>query len=133
LVNLILHYFTSLFAALIAGKLLEKVGIAGVQRAVLSLFAGGLFLLHPVQTESVAYVASRSETLSVFFYYAAFAVFLYCPGGKMTFLRGLTIVALAAAAGVTKEHTLTLLILLAATDWFWNPDGLRRNRVFYGA
>ena len=39
---------------------------------MLSIFAAGVFLLHPVQTESVSYVASRSETLSVFFFFAAF-------------------------------------------------------------
>ena len=44
---------------------------------MLSVFAGALFLLHPVQTESVAYVASRSETMSVFFFLGAFAVFVY--------------------------------------------------------
>ena len=48
---------------------------AGCAR-VLSVFAGALFLLHPVQTESVAYVASRSETMSVFFFLGAFAVFV---------------------------------------------------------
>ncbi len=48
-----------------------------MQARVLALFAAGLFLLHPVQTESVSYIASRSETLSVFFVLAAFVVFLY--------------------------------------------------------
>ena len=52
-------------------------GETGGTRDVLAAVAGVVFLAHPVQTESVAYVASRSETLSVFFAFGAFAVYLY--------------------------------------------------------
>ena len=38
-------------------------------------FAAAVFLLHPIQTESVSYIAGRSESLSVLFFLAAFAVF----------------------------------------------------------
>ena len=80
-----------------------------------------------MQTESVAYVASRSENLSVMLYYAAFAVFLYRPGASMTWLRALAIVVLFGAAISTKEHALTLPVLLIAADFFWNRGGIRAN------
>src|SRR6266436_2148100 len=63
--NVLLHFLTSCLIALIAARLLEWAGVAGRRRALLAAFAGALFLLHPAQTESVAYVASRSEALSV--------------------------------------------------------------------
>src|SRR5205807_2542308 len=91
-----------------------------------------LFMLHPLQTESVAYVASRSEVLSVLFYYAAFAVFVWRPGESMTILRALAILILFGAAAGVKEHTLTLPVLLVLTDYFWNRGGIRKNVTLYG-
>src|SRR5580704_6343728 len=77
LVNLFLHIFNSIFIFLAVRKVLSWASIEQLAARILSLFAAGLFLLHPLQTESVSYVASRSETLSVFFVLAAFVVFLY--------------------------------------------------------
>ncbi len=87
--NVFLHFLTSVLAALIAAQFLKWAGVQGRLRAVLAVFSGALFLLHPIQTESVAYVASRSENLSVLFFFAAFAVFLYKRGDSITFLRAL--------------------------------------------
>jgi Tfp pilus assembly protein PilF len=130
--NVLLHFLTSLLMVLVAAKLLEWVGVKGLERTLLAAFAGALFLLHPVQTESVAYVASRSEILSVFFYFAAFAVFIYRNSEAMTVWRALAIVALFGAAVATKEHTLTLPVLLVLTDYFWSRGGLRKNGILYG-
>ena len=45
------------------------------QQAYISLFAALLFLIHPIQTESVIYVMSRSEVFSATFYLSAFLLF----------------------------------------------------------
>ncbi len=130
--SLLLHFFTSVFAALIAAKLAEWAGAAEKMRAALALFAGSIFLLHPLQTESVAYVSERAEALSVMFYYAAFAVFLYKPGESITPARSLAVVLLFGGAIASKEHTLTLPALLLLTDSFWSRGGLRKNAWLYG-
>lgn len=130
--NVILHFFTSVIAALIALRLLEWAGVEKRLRAALAIFAGGLFLLHPLQTESVAYVASRSELLSVLFYYAAFAVFVWRSGESMTLLRAISILVLFGAAAGTKEHTITLPVLLILADYIWNLGGIRKNGILYG-
>ena len=132
LTNVLLHFLGSVVIALIAARLLELVGTTGRARAILSVIAGGLFLLHPLQTESVAYVASRSEVLSVLLYFSAFAVFLYRRTESMTILRAAAIVVLFAAAVSTKEHTLTLAALLLLTDYYWGLGGIRKNGPLYG-
>jgi len=132
LTNVFLHLLGSLAIALVAARLLELSGTTGRMRAILSTFAGALFLLHPVQTESVAYIASRSEVLSVLLYFSAFAVFLYRRSESITFLRSIAIMALFAAALSTKEHTLTLPALLLLADYYWNLGGIRRNGLLYG-
>lgn len=130
--NVFLHFLTSILATLVAAKLLEWAGVIGRTRAILAVFSGALFLLHPVQTESVSYVASRSEILSLLFYFAAYAVFLYKRSDSITLLRALVVVALFGAAAGVKEHTLTLPVLLLLTDYFWGRGGLRKNRMLYG-
>jgi tetratricopeptide (TPR) repeat protein len=131
--NVLLHLLNSVLVALIAIRLLELVGLKdGPAKPTLGIFAGALFLLHPMQTESVAYVASRSEVLSVFFYYGAYCVFLYRRTERITLWRTLAVVALFGAAASTKEHALTLPVLLLLTDLYWIKGGVRANALLYG-
>ena len=131
LTNVFLHFLGSLVITFIAARLLELSGTTGRARTILSAIAGGLFLLHPLQTESVAYVASRSEVLSVLLYFSAFAVFLYRRTESMTILRAATVLVLFAGAISTKEHTLTLAALLIFTDYYWGLGGIRKNGLLY--
>jgi tetratricopeptide (TPR) repeat protein len=130
--NVFMHLLTSALVALICARFLTWVKVNGRKRDVLAIFAGALFLLHPLQTESVAYIASRSEVLSVFFCFAAFALFLYHSDGGMKWPRALAIVVLFGAAVVTKEHTVMLPALVLLTDYFWKRGGLRKNAILYG-
>ena len=76
-VNVLLHYATSGLVYLMVRRLLEWSGAPADRRRLLAGFAAALFLFHPAQAEAVAYLAGRSETLSVFLLYAAFVLFLY--------------------------------------------------------
>src|SRR5258706_7360177 len=73
--NIVFHFLNALLVFFITRKLLEY---AGAPRN-LALFAGGLFLLHPLATEAVAYIAGRSDSMSAVFFLGAFALFLYRP------------------------------------------------------
>ena len=132
LTNVFLHFLGSIVIGLVAAKLLTLAGTTGRERSILGVIAGGMFLLHPLQTESVAYVASRSEVLSVLLYFSAFAVFLYRRTESITIVRALAVVILFAAAVSTKEHTLTLAALLLMADYFWGLGGIRKNWRLYG-
>ncbi|MEP6962573.1 MAG: hypothetical protein ABI995_10865 [Acidobacteriota bacterium] len=129
--NVLLHYMTSVVFAFVVARLLGLAGTTGIKRGALGIFAGALFLLHPVNTESVAYVVSRSEVLSVLFYFSAFAVFLYRPAGPIGWGRSAIIGLFMAAALSTKEHTLTLPALLLLTDYYFHPKGIRENVRLY--
>jgi hypothetical protein len=132
LLNFLLHFTTSVLIVLVFARLLDRVGVQGSRRVVLSVFGGALFLLHPLQTESVSYISSRSEVLSVALYFAAYTIFLWRPDGPVPVARMIVIGLLAGAALATKEHTLTIVALMMLTDLYWNPKKLRENAVMYG-
>jgi tetratricopeptide (TPR) repeat protein len=134
-VNVILHFSNAIFTFSAVRKVLSWAGVDEWRTRILSFFAAGLFLLHPVQTESVAYVASRSETLSVFFVLAALTVYLYRKSATISIPRILAILALFAAAALSKEHTIVLPALFILTDYYWNfefsPAVIWRNWKLY--
>jgi tetratricopeptide (TPR) repeat protein len=120
LFNLLFHTAGAVLVFWIARRVLAMAQQTGQGwRELLAAFAAGVFLLHPVQTESVAYVASRSETLSVLFFLGAFTVFLYRRQQAITWPAAFSITLLYGAAASTKEHTVILPALLLATDWLW--------------
>jgi tetratricopeptide (TPR) repeat protein len=134
-VNVILHFFNAILTFFAVRKVLTWASVDEWRARVLSFFAAGLFLLHPVQTEAVAYVASRSETLSVFFVLAALTVYLYRKTASISIPRILAILALFAAAALSKEHTIVLPALFLLTDYYWNfefsPAVIWRNWKLY--
>jgi protein O-mannosyl-transferase len=120
LFNVILHWVNGLLVALIAARLLSWAGLLQArERLVGAGFAAAVFLLHPLQTEAVSYVAGRSETLSVLFAFAAFAWFLYRRRDGIGWWDAAAVVVLFAAAVMTKEHTMALLGVLVLTDLYW--------------
>lgn len=135
MVNVLLHLANGGLILLAVHKLLRWASMENWKAGVLAIFTAGLFLFHPIQTESVSYIASRSETLSVFWVLAAFVVFLYRKGDAVSIPRIVAILALFGAAVLTKEHTAVFPALLLLTDYYWNPGfsltGIRRNWKLY--
>ncbi|MFN0105758.1 MAG: tetratricopeptide repeat protein [Bryobacteraceae bacterium] len=135
LVNLLLHAAAGYFVWLIALKLLEFVK---VERPVLKLyaaFAAAVFLLHPLQSESVGYVASRSEVVSGLFFLIAWSVFLYRRDHAIRFTEVTLVLVFFLLAVTSKEHTAVLPAVLLLTDYFFNPgftfEGIKKNWRIY--
>ncbi len=134
-VSVLFHAVNAMLAGLIVRRLLGWAGETGWTREALSVFAGALFLLHPVQTESVAYVSSRSEAMSVMFFLAAFAVFVYRDAIALSVGRIVAVILLFVAACGVKEHTAVLPALLLLTDYYFitpfQLTAIRRNLKLY--
>jgi len=134
-INVLLHSLNAILLFFIVRKLLELAGTAGTPGQILAGFSATLFLAHPIQTEAVAYIASRSENLSVFFIFAAFCLFLYRPSREVKWFTSATILCLFAGAMGTKEHAIALPAIFLLTDYFFNPgfsfSGIRANWRLY--
>lgn len=135
--NVVFHLFNSFLVFIVMRRLLDQTEprLPGARTNLLSALGAAVFLLHPIQTESVAYIAGRSECLSALFFFAAFALFLYRPQAEAGWRTAIGVLALFAAALASKEQTLVLPALLLLTDYYWNPgfswSGIRRNWRIY--
>ena len=134
LTNLFIHFVTGVLVWLWVRKV--TLQITGQQE---SLFAGAfvslVFLFHPLQTESVAYVAGRSESLSGMLTLAALVLFLYRGQEAIAWDRSLAVLFCFSLALCVKEHAVILLFLMVLSDYFFNPGfsfhGVRRNWRVY--
>src|SRR5436190_18731601 len=86
-INLLIHALAAALVFLIVRRLIAWAGIESRKLDLLAGFAAALFLLHPAQTESVAYIAGRSESLSGLFACGAVAGFLYRGRAAVPWLR----------------------------------------------
>ena len=117
--NLLLHLVNGWLVFRILDKLLERAGREGPLRV-----GGGIrgrpVPAAPLQTEAVAYIASRSEVLCGLFAYAACLAFLSVEKvAGVGWLRTMGILALLGLGMVSKEPAVAMAgVLLLADLWF---------------
>jgi tetratricopeptide (TPR) repeat protein len=135
-VNLAIHIVTAIFAFLVIRRLLEWAAIDSRSRNWFAGFGAMLFLLHPVQTESVAYIAGRSEALSGMFALASITVFFYRRSPAISWGSVIAVLLLFGAALLSKEQAIAVPAVLLLTDFWWAPGfslkGVFRNWKLYG-
>jgi protein O-mannosyl-transferase len=122
LINFLLHLLNGILVYLLACKVFTvgavydrayfpdsgKTARSQTAPTVLATLAAAFFLLHPVQTESVTYISSRSELLSTFFYLAGMLIFVFWPERKIGFLCSLA-VGVAYFFGIGSKETVVTL------------------------
>jgi len=126
-VNLCFHLLNGWLVLRILRKLLIRAGRPENQAAYGAVFGSALFLLHPLQTEAVAYIASRSEVLCAFFAYAACLVFLPSKSAdRMGWGRALAILFLLGLGMTSKEPAVAMAgVFLLLDVWFSEGLGVR--------
>jgi protein O-mannosyl-transferase len=94
----------------------ERYTVASGRR--IALFAALLFAVHPVQTEAVTYIISRTELLATFFYLAALLMFMKAVlKRKPIYHLGLFLSALLSMS--SKEWAVTLPAMLMLYDYLF--------------
>jgi tetratricopeptide (TPR) repeat protein len=132
--NVAIHAIASGLVFFIVRRLLQWAAVEKSKGTLLAGVAAALFLLHPAQTEAVAYLAGRSESLSVMLAFAAFTVFLYRRRAAATWGTAAAVFVLFGAALGAKEQTIALPALFLLTDYWWNDfsfRGIRANWKIY--
>jgi len=125
LLNTAVHIGNSIFVYLLVlwTLTLPSVGTRYADRAKrMALFAALLFAVHPVQTESVTYIISRTELLATFFYLATFLLFIRGgTTGKFSYAIGMLITSLLSMG--SKEWAVTLPAMLVLYDFLFFSGG----------
>ena len=88
----------------------------------MALFGALLFALHPIQTESVTYIITRSELLAAFFFLATFLFFIKgATTGKFKYYVFAFVTSLLAMG--SKEWAATLPAMLFLYDYLFIAQG----------
>lgn len=135
LVNFIIHCVNSVLVFWVISRILRLAGWAHARRTTYAACGSVLFLLHPIQTESVSYIAGRSESLAALFVLVGYLWFLEQAERGLSWIASLIVVVLLAIGVGTKENAVSLTGLIILTDAFWPKpfaaDGLRRSWRLY--
>jgi protein O-mannosyl-transferase len=111
------HHFTSILLHVVNVVLLFLLLMWGTGRFGPSLFVAALFALHPINVESVAWVAERKNVLcTMFFFLTLWAYGWYAR--KPDWKRYLAVAGLFAAGLASKPMVITLPFVLLLLDYW---------------
>ena len=138
LVNLVIHLVNALLLADVIRRLLLVSGQRLVAPPpVVAAAASLLWLAHPLHTHVITYTIQRAESLAAFWIVAAFDLAIMAlAGGSLP--AAVTAGLAAAAGGLAKETTVSILPLVLAADWAFRgrwqqgPTMPRLRLVLYG-
>ncbi len=113
LVNVLLHAAVVSTLYLVTKKMFEDRLVAGL--------AAGLFALHPIHTESVAWVAAVTDLQLTLFYLMTFGLYVAAAGaeGRRASLLRLGMAGSFVLAMLSKEQALTLPALATVYEHFY--------------
>ncbi|MFZ5563898.1 MAG: tetratricopeptide repeat protein [Thermodesulfobacteriota bacterium] len=112
------HHLSSLLFHAAAAVLLFFLLSALSGAAWRSGFVAGLFAVHPLTADSVAWVAERSNVLCALFWMATMLAYVrYCRAGRRKPAWYLFCLALFILALLAKPVAVTLPVVLLLTDW----------------
>jgi len=134
--NVLIHSFNGLlifFVTFTALRHLKKSGFFKEHAFGISLITGLLFLLHPVQTQTVSYVIQgQLEGLSTLFIMSMALVYLhraYTTNNTLRWTLTGLFFALASLSCGTKEIAIISPLLIMLFDWFFIAQGNVRSFI----
>jgi tetratricopeptide (TPR) repeat protein len=140
IVNFFIHYIASIFLYFLFIETWKtpalKDGESKISKKLVGFVAAGIFLLHPLQTQSVTYIIQRSASLAGMFYLAT--VYWYVKA-RLAPKRGVSlgyyvVFALSALGAVfSKETAVTLPVMIALYEIFFFETSIKSligNKMF---
>ena len=127
--NLFIHVVNTVLVFLVLYRLLQLAGWVNAKRTAAAMAGAAVFLVHPLQTESVSYIAGRSESLAALFVMLAYLVFLYRRHECISWRESVLVLVFLGVGMTTKENAIGMAGVFILTDVFWpTPFSLRGVR-----
>ncbi len=117
--SVVIHTLNAVLLFLLLGWVTKRVGP--------SLLVAALFAVHPLNVESVAWVAERKNVLSALFFFLAIGGYVWYVH-KPDWRRYLLVAALFAAGLMAKPMVITLPFVLLLLD-YWPLDRILLDRA----
>lgn len=142
IVNVIIHILSAIIIYLFVSSILVRFKSNVIDedlKPAFALFVALIFLIHPLQTQSVSYIVQRMTSMSGMFYLLAcysflkFRLWFYTKYDSKTLLFLIIFVLSAIAAILSKQNTASLPIALIFIEFFFVRDRLgwiNRRLVF---
>jgi len=124
LFNILIHIVNSFLVYLLLHLTLKVSFFKQVKEKRQICFLGSLiFLIHPLQTQAVSYIAQRMESLAVLFYLSSLYFYIRAMVEKKNWFYP-TAILLALFASMTKETSLTLPLAVVLYDFLFISKSL---------
>jgi hypothetical protein len=121
--NILLHVATSVLVYLLAKKLTAS--------RIAACAAGALFAVHPVHTETVAWVSARCDSLAAVFMLLSYIAFIsFLENRRKAVLAGSLLAFFTAL--IAKEMAITLPLIIFVHVWCF-CDGSWKKRIVWPA
>ncbi len=120
--SVLIHAINAVLLFLLLAWVTKRVGP--------SLLVAALFALHPINVESVAWVAERKNVLSTLFFFLAIGAYVWYTQ-KPRWQRYLLVIGLFAAGLMAKPMVITLPFVLLLLD-YWPLERIRGATSSYG-
>jgi protein O-mannosyl-transferase len=111
------HHFVSVIIHALNAAILFLLLASITRRRAASLFVAALFAFHPINVQSVAWVAERKNVLSTLFFFLAIAAYAWYAQ-KTDWRRYLLVAVLFAVGLMAKPMVITLPFVLLLLDYW---------------
>jgi len=146
LVNILIHFINGILVYFIALTIFSRVTASHTgsrdestitKTYLMSIFSALLFVVHPLQVESVTYIVQRTTSMSTMFF--LLALFLYIKG-RLSLIRSRQLILFSGCvlswllALGSKQIAITLPFIVLLYEWYFFQDlstvWLRKNVKF---
>lgn len=115
--NPIGYHLTNIILHILAALLLYFLLLRMTSDQLISYFTSLLFITHPINTEAVAYISGRADSLSAIFILASILLWIRSKSNKTLYL--MSIISFIFAL-LSMESAIVLLLLLLAYEFIFN-------------
>jgi len=125
-VNVLIHALNTGLVFYVLSCVLNLAGWTAKRVRMGALAGAAVFLVHPLATESISYIAGRSESLAALFVLAAYSLFLHRREREIRWRDAAAILALFGLGVASKENAVALAGVMLLTDWSFPRGKVRK-------